>query len=269
MKNKYRVIILIILIVLLVAAISIFLLYKDQKVSVLCYHNIATEEEKQEFPKEQPWIIDVNNFEDQLKYLKKHGYKTLTLEEFYRWKQGEIKLPYKSVLITFDDGFLSNYQYAFPLLKKYDMNATVFLIGNYMKPSEKEWDGNVKTYMTKQLVEKCKSEYSNIEFASHSYGLHEHGMLENSSYEELVQDGKTFKEEIVNTDFYCYPFGAYNENMIKALKENEYKLGFTFGPTKKEYRKASRKDDNYQITRLNMSYGMDIFKFAIRLSIPF
>lgn len=269
MKNKYRISILVILIILLIVAISVFFLYRDPKVAVLCYHNIGTKEEKQNFPEEQPWIIEVSNFEEQLKYLKEHKYKTLTLEEFYRWKQGEIKLPYKSVLITFDDGFLSNYQYAFPLLKKYDMNATVFLIGSYIKTSDKEWDGNLKSYMTKELIEKCKNEYSNIEFASHSYGLHEHGKLTQSSEEELVLDGNIFRKEIVNTDFYAYPFGAYNEEMIEALKKNKYKLGFTFGPTRKEYRKASRKDDNYQIPRLNMSYGMDRFKFAIRLGMPF
>ncbi len=40
------------------------------------------------------------------------------MDEFYNWKIGNLNLPYKSVLITFDDGFLSNYEYAFKLLKK-------------------------------------------------------------------------------------------------------------------------------------------------------
>ena len=46
-------------------------------------------------------------------------------------------------------------------------------------------------------------------------------------------------------------------------------MAFIYGPTKKEYRKASRKDDIYKIPRLNMSYGMNTFKFGLRLAIPF
>ena len=45
----------------------------------------------------------------------KDDFAIITTEEFYKWKTGEIELPYKSVLITFDDGFLSNYEYAFKL----------------------------------------------------------------------------------------------------------------------------------------------------------
>ena len=48
-------------------------IYKESKVAVLCYHNIATFEEKNNFPNEQVWTIDVGNFEEQLKYLQKNN----------------------------------------------------------------------------------------------------------------------------------------------------------------------------------------------------
>lgn len=263
------------IIISIVTAISViiigYLIYSinNPKIAVLCYHNIGTAEEIKKFQQEKEWTIDVDNFEKHLKYLKKYNYKTLTLEEFYNWKQSKIKLPYKSVLITFDDGFLSNYKYAFPLLKKYNMNATVFLIGNYMSEKSKEWNGNLKTYISKEDLQKIKNEYTNIEFASHSYSLHEHGLINEKTYEEFLQDGKTFNEQILKTDIYCYPFGAYNTNMINALKQNNYKMAFIFGPTKKEYRKASIKDDNYLIPRLNVSFGMEPKKLLIRLLLPF
>lgn len=256
--------------VILIGIIS-FIIYinVNPKVSVLCYHNIGTQEEKNNFPTESEWTIDVENFEEQLKMLKDNNFKTLTLDEFYDWKEGKIDLPYKSVLITFDDGFLSNYKYAFPLLKKYDINATVFLIGNYMPEKNEEWTGNLKTYMSKETIEKAKTEFPNIEFASHSNALHEKGLVDQKSYEELLQDGKDFRKNVMQTDVYCYPFGAYNDNMIKALKENKYKMAFIFGPTKNEYRKASRSDDDYLIPRLNVSYGMEPSKLWFRLMMPF
>lgn len=266
MKKSIITIVMLILITILSYIIYVI---KHPKIAVLCYHNIGNAEEIANFPQEKEWTINVNNFEEQLKYLKKYNYKTLTLEEFYNWKQGNMKLPYKSVLITFDDGFLSNYHYAFPLLKEYNMNATVFLIGDYMNESSEGWNGNLKTYISKEDLKKAKQEYTNIDFASHSYNLHEHGIIEAKTYEEFLQDGKRFREEITSTDIYCYPFGAYNTNMIESLKENNYKMAFIFGPTKKEYRKASIKDDNYLIPRLNVSFGMNPQKLLMRLIIPF
>ncbi|MBQ3414690.1 MAG: polysaccharide deacetylase family protein [Clostridia bacterium] len=266
---KKKIILSIIIILVIIFAVFIIYTLNNPKIAVLCYHNIGTVEEKNNFPQEQEWTIDVENFEEQLKMLKKHNYKTLTLEEFYNWKQGKIKLPYKSVLITFDDGFLSNYQHAFPLLKKYNMNATVFLIGNYMTEKNEKWSGNLKEYISKETLEKAKEEYPNIDFASHSYALHEPNILQTKSYEELIQDEKDFREKILKTDIYCYPFGAYNNDMINSLKQSNYKMAFIFGPTNKEYRKSSKKDDDYLIPRLNVSYGMNPTKFLVRLLLPF
>ena len=266
---KKKIILSIIMTLILGTIIYVIYTINNPKIAVICYHNIGTAEEKAKFPKEQEWTIEVENFEEQLKMLKDNNYKTLTLEEFYNWKKGKIKLPYKSILITFDDGFLSNYEYAFPLLKKYNMNATVFLIGNYMPEENKKWHGNLKEYISKETLNKSRKEYPNIEFASHSYGLHEPGVLKEKSYEELIKDEKDFKENIFETDIYCYPFGAYNDDMINSLKESNYKMAFIFGPHKKQYRKASKKDNDYLIPRLNGSYGMNPNKLLIRLLLPF
>jgi len=257
------------IIIFVILVINIIYIINNPKISVLCYHNIGTREEKEKFKEEQEWTIELDNFEEQLQMLKNHKFKTLTLKEFYDWKQGKIKLPYKSVLITFDDGFLSNYNYAFPLLKKYEMNATVFLIGNYMKEKNEKWNGNLKTYISKETLAKAKKEYPNIEFASHSYALHEPNLLKNKRYKDEVEDVRLFRENITDTNVHCFPFGAYNEDYIKALKDENYKMAFIFGPTKKEYRKASRKDNDYKIPRLNVSYGMNANKLLIRILLPF
>ena len=231
-------------------------------ISVLCYHNIATMDEKKLFPEESDWTITVDNFKEHLEYLKEHGYKTLTMDEFIEWKNGNKKLPYKCVLITFDDGFLSNYHYAFPLLKEYGMNATVFVVGNLIETSsEEKWTGNIKTYMTKEIIQNLENEYPNIEIYSHSYNLHYVGSVD-QDISILENDIDTFNNFYKETKVYCYPNGLYSENMKQALKNKGYKIAFKYGP---DYKKASRNDDDFEIPRLNVSHGMNANKLGLRM----
>lgn len=263
--TKKNILITILLLILILSIITLTYLYKNPKIPVLCYHNIATQNEKANYPEESDWTITTDNFKEHLDYLKNNNYKTLTMDEFYNWKIGNINLPYKSVLITFDDGFLSNYEYAFKLLKEYNMNATVFVVGSFIDNSTtNEWNGNIKTYMTKDLLENLKNEYPNIEIYSHSYNLHYQGAI-NQNKDVLMQDIKDFNNFYPNNDILCYPFGQYNDNIEDCLKESNYKMAFRYGPNKKDYKKASRNDNIYEIPRLNVSHGMSVFKFALRL----
>lgn len=263
--TKKNILITILLLILILSIITLTYLYKNPKIPVLCYHNIATQDEKANYPEESDWTITTDNFKEHLDYLKNNNYKTLTMDEFYNWKIGNLNLPYKSVLITFDDGFLSNYEYAFKLLKEYNMNATVFVVGSFIDNSTtNEWNGNIKTYMTKDILENLKNEYPNIEIYSHSYNLHYQGAI-NQNKEALMQDIKDFDNFYPNNDILCYPFGKYNDNIEDCLKESNYKMAFRYGPNKKDYKKASRNDNIYEIPRLNVSHGMSVFKFTLRL----
>ena len=261
-KNILKTIFLLILILLI---LTLTYLYKNPKIPVLCYHNIATQDERANYPEESDWTITTDNFKEHLDYLKNNNYKTLTMDEFYNWKIGNLNLPYKSVLITFDDGFLSNYEYAFKLLKEYNMNATVFVVGSFIDSSTtNEWNGNIKTYMTKDILENLKNEYPNIEIYSHSYNLHYQGAIEQSQ-DVLLQDITDFNNFYPNTDVFCYPFGQFNSTIEDCLRKSNYKMAFGYGPNKNDYKKASRNDNNFEIPRLNMSHGMSVFKFGLRL----
>lgn len=255
-----------IIIIAIVLIIYGILYYKNKdKVPVLCYHNIATAQEKANFNEESEYTIDVKNFEEHLKYLKRNNYKTLTMSEFYEWKEGKIEIPLKSVLITFDDGFLSNYQYAFPLLKQYDMNATVFVVGKFAEEAENvKWDGNIKTYMSYDLIHKIREEYPNIDICSHSYDLHYDGALIQNDAMDFYYDVLNFKYGVGETQYIAYPYGQYKHDLIELLKGMKYRLGFLFGPNSRDFRKATRKDDNFKIPRINVSAGMPVWKFAIR-----
>lgn len=241
--------------------------YHEQKIAILGYHSFYKDKsELNESDKDShEFINDITKFEKQMKYLHKHKYKTLTLDEFYKWKKGEIKVPRKSVLITIDDGNLSNYMYAFPILKKYDMNAVVFFVGHYAKDLGVS-EGSIYDHMSLELIDKCKSEYPNVEFASHSFNMH--GMDVTHFSEEEIHKDVLEMNNIKDFKYYAYPFGVYDERMITELKNNDYKMSFGFGPGK-EYRKARRSDDDFKVARLNISDKVSFTKFLARLYWPY
>ena len=223
------------------------------KVAILGYHSVMPQSIN---TSGDNLVVDQEKFEKELKILKSMGYKTMTLDEYYCWKNKECKKPRKAVLITFDDGYTNNYEYAYGLLKNYQMNATVFVVGAYT-------EANDKIHMNKETLDSVRSEYPNIEIASHSYGMHFHS---DKTYDEVMADASKMKT-ITNSEYYAYPFGDYNEEYVNALKDSGYKMAFTFGP-KREHRKSDLKDDNYKVPRLNISNDMPMYKFILRLILP-
>lgn len=230
-----------------------------QKIPVLCYHDIVDSKKMETLTaNEKRFIIDKNIFEKEMKLLKIFRYKTITLEEFYQWKKGKIKLPYKSILITFDDGYKNVYSYALPILKKYNLNACIFTIG-------KKIESNQKNYISKEIIDICHKEYPNIEFACHSYNLHVRGSVEMKNVSELEEDLEKYVDVMNPTEYFAYPYGHYTDNIIEALKNKKYKLAFAFGDPKK-----ARKDSNdYLIPRIDASYNQNIWKFILKVIIPF
>ena len=91
------------------------------KILVLNYHQIANNSSN-------PLSVSTNDFDTQMKFLVDSGCITITPDELYAGLNGEMELPPKPVLITFDDGYLDNYTNAFPILKKYNLQATIFII---------------------------------------------------------------------------------------------------------------------------------------------
>jgi peptidoglycan/xylan/chitin deacetylase (PgdA/CDA1 family) len=77
------------------------------------------------------------DFEAQMAYLAKRGYKTLTSEEFLAFKRGNYEPPKRSVLITFDDGWRDNYVYAYAILKKYGLRATLFVVTEWVEEASR------------------------------------------------------------------------------------------------------------------------------------
>ncbi len=239
---------------ILLMGVSIYFLLPN-KVAVLGYHGVISENNES-----NDMRIYVKKFEKQMKYLKKMNFKSLTLDEMECYMNNKCKIGKNTVLITFDDGYKNNYELAFPILKKYGFNAVVFLIGNRIENDE-------GIFFNKEYIEKTKKEYPNIEFASHSYDMHNNHEALNMSYEDYVNDFKKQKK-LIDTKYYAYPYGEYNDDMIKVLKENDYNLAFGFGYDG-DFKKASNKDNKYVIPRLSINSSMPLWKFKLRMLLPY
>lgn len=103
------------------------------RVAVLMYHHLAEPSERPE----QPGVITPERFDSHLQMLRSEGYNLVTAEAFAAFLDGEQNLPDHSVLLTFDDGYESNYRYGFPLLQKYQAPAIIFPVMKYFAASGK------------------------------------------------------------------------------------------------------------------------------------
>ena len=103
-------------------------------IPVLMYHHIL--------PKDGFITSSCDNFEKQMQFLVNDGWNTINSNEFYNYKQKKLKLPKKSILITFDDGWRDNFVYAYPILKKYNLKATLFIVTQWIDKASKIDDCN-------------------------------------------------------------------------------------------------------------------------------
>ena len=89
-------------------------------VPVLMYHHVSP----------QPGLVTVSpeTFEEHMAYLARKKYHALAADEFLEFLQGRRALSGRHVLVTFDDGYLDNYVYAYPLLKRFGLKATIFAV---------------------------------------------------------------------------------------------------------------------------------------------
>lgn len=223
------------------------LIENTQGIPVLCYHAISNAPANAD-PNLKTLYVSPENFKKQMQYLKDNGYFTMTMDEFYDYYKNGAKIPEKSVLITFDDGYEDNYTNALPVIKDLGLNATVFMISGSI---------GTKGYMTAEQVKEMDK--SGFEVQSHTVT---HSKLSELTYEKQVKelaDSKATLEKLLNKkiEFIAYPESKFNDDTKKACKETNYKIGFNLSGGA-----GDPKDAAYNVDRTYISgaYTMDQFK---------
>ena len=205
---------------------------KNASVIALCYHNVGDEKTK-------ALNISAEEFEKEMQALKDNGFTVIGMQDFLAWRRGEKAIPVKSALITIDDGWVTAYDNAWPILKKFNYPFTLFIYINYVNSGGRSmtWD---------QLAQMRDA---GVDIEAHTYShsdLKKPGVLVDRTTAALVQkdvaalgiDGWLRKEVIgsklelekrlgIKANVFAYPFGIYNDKVRQLVKEAGYAAAFT------------------------------------------
>ncbi len=227
-----------------------------REVPVLMYHHLLPENELWQ-RKRDNITITVEEFTAQMDYLAVNGWKCVSLEELEEFVRGERLLAPKSVLITFDDGFLSNYTYAYPILKERGMKAVLFVLSDYLSEEEKKFEPSLMQYLSRADLLKMQDVFS---YGSHTAALHQlkghKSTLCLADEETIVRDLARSRKALMNAYSISYPYGEYNDEVLKIAKESGFRLGFAVGG-----HSVKMYDDPYTLGRFDMYRYRDTAKF--------
>jgi len=146
--------------------------------NVVMFHSVGNENSSWS----RNWLsTSLEHFESFCNYLQRKNYNTLFLDEWYDLQNNPRLIKKNHIVLTFDDGYLDNWVYAFPILKKYGLKATIFINPEFVDPSstlrptlEDIWNGkyNIEELQTLGFLnwEEIKFMYNSglIDIQSHS-----------------------------------------------------------------------------------------------------
>jgi peptidoglycan/xylan/chitin deacetylase (PgdA/CDA1 family) len=232
-KVFLRNVVIILLILLVVTAYPEVAVAQEPRVPVLLYHHLIPEAPVGGI--KNGAIITVEEFEAQMRALYERGYYTASLSELEDFVYGRGDLPKRSVVITFDDGYLSNYTLAYPILQRYGFKAAIFPIGSMIPEEDPVESGESLAHFSYGQM-KAMAESGLIEFGNHTFDAHRiegaiYGLV-GLSAEEAARDLERFKESlkakgIPFSPYIAYPMGRYDRKVIEVAQKTGHKLGFT------------------------------------------
>ena len=221
------------------------------KIPVLLYHSISNDN--------SPMSLNINFFENQMKYLKNNGFQTVDFNEI----DPNLKSK-KQIIITFDDGYKDILNNALPILKKYNFKATSFFVTNLIGQNN-SWDVKKKSYIKKEIMNPSDIHQwisSGMHIGSHS---HNHVDLTKISEEKLLYElefSKKFLEDKFDNknNIFCYPYGKVNENVHYHTKKF-----YSKAVTTNRSRYSLKRHNTHLIPRIDMGKNFSSFKLYLKL----
>lgn len=201
--------------------------YKD--IPILMYHDIADDSNQ--------WNVSLRRFQQQMEFLKKEGYKTITLTQVQNNLEKETAEKY--VVITFDDARSGVYESAFPILQQLGLTATVFVVPQWIDdpgsvPAQEHYSGFCTWRQLRVMAA------AGFVIGSHSYT---HRTLSSLSGQEIVHELELAERSIIKNlnckaGHFCYPYGKYSPAVLDLVRQR-YTTAVTvakgFGKSAGEY----------------------------------
>ena len=190
--------------------------YLGQSITSLLYHQVTENADARD-------KVDVDNFEKQMAYLKSAGFTPISAKDYNNWKNNNFDLPKKPIMVTFDDGWGSVYNKAYPIMTKYNMKGTVFINSAYADQSE-----GAPSYMT---WEELKTLHNNG-WDMQSHGINHVNMLtlnEDQFRRQLVNSKTEISSNLgVTPTSFVFPFHSADQEYTTMCGEY-YDLCWTRG----------------------------------------
>ena len=219
------------------------------RVPILMYHYLSVPP-----PDADKYRLDLSvtpeNFEAQLKYLADNGYTAISLYDLHANLSQGTALPAKPIILTFDDGYRDAFTNAFPLLQKYKMTATFFIVSDFLYAHN-------SAYLTWLQVIRMSRAGMSIENHSRT-----HLDLRGQSEAKLAWEFLGPQESIQYFTgkrplFFCYPSGRSDAGIIKLLKSANI-----YGAVTTEYGSVHTLADAFTWKRVRVHGSTSIAQFA-------
>ncbi|AKH20860.1 polysaccharide deacetylase family protein [Sedimenticola thiotaurini] len=230
---------------------------------ILMYHMVAEHRKGARFNKLR---VRPGMFERQVRWLKEQGWHFASMTDLMQNR----KLPEKTVVITFDDGYADNYLQAYPVLKKYGAKATLYLVVDRF---DRDWSTSKKAHHDSgELMHEPKLSDDQVREMLAS-GLVELGghTLTHANLAKLDREARTRevvsgREQLQQTfgqpvSSFAYPFGIYDEQDVSICAE----AGFLSAVTTEEGINRDRFSDPYRLKRVKISGKDSMLAFRLRM----
>ncbi|MBO0603197.1 polysaccharide deacetylase family protein [Sporosarcina sp. E16_3] len=228
----------------------------ESGIPVLMYHDLVRNKTDQNTS-----TLEIAKFKEQMDYLKANGWTTITPQQLESWVAKKGSLPKKSVLITFDDGYKSTIDLAYPILKNHGFQATSFLITSRI---------NRQGVVSEMDILQTQDVYS---YQNHTHLFHMFNSFTNLSllqYEsesaifEDIQQANNAIEQIIGGDYqvmaHAYPYGKRSLAAIHALQETGITSAYTI-----DEGNVFRGDSLFELKRQRIHSNMNLKDFANKL----
>jgi peptidoglycan/xylan/chitin deacetylase (PgdA/CDA1 family) len=179
-----------------------------------------------------------------MKFLRDNRYNVVGLDKVIEYLRHRRPVPPKTVAVTVDDGNIENYTYIYPILKKYNIPATIFVI--IKKTGRPGWLGwnEIKEMSDSGLVTIGSHTVSHLWLPT---------MGTKDVQRELAESKRILEERIGKpVDFLCYPIGAQDERVRRLSREAGYRGAVATNPGR-----SSPASDVFAIKRIRISNSSD------------
>jgi len=221
----------------------------NQQIPILMYHKVNP------YPLSGGFGLRVppEQFAWQMRYLRERSFQTISFSDLIQHWEKSAPLPPRPVIITFDDGYRDNFNFAYPVLKANGFKGTIFLVTELVGKTN-EWDTKVNLQPENSLLtwKQIKlMENDGIEFGIHTAT---HQNLTAVPAEQAAREISKSKQDMETALghpvlVFAYPYGRYNETTEKEVAIAGFKAAVTTVVGKNQL----QPEDHFALKRLRVT----------------